>query len=247
MTMFGNAIGLSPGNLGMRLFKPSAGAALWWDPNNEGLPVVGAYRASAIVGSPWPLAPANYADTLQDWSGTSPNLVEGNGAVPWAAATGWGFVAAAKQYFDTGIIPVLNPVTWSVLIQYSNMVAGTFSPFGLIDTIGHDGGFWCQHWTGGGVMRTRHGTSALLIAHAPVFATGNYGFAAKQPYRDGIAEANVIPAGVGNTDLSIFLGAFNANGVPSQCPTFNCRAFAVYSGTLTAPQVLAVATAMAAL
>jgi hypothetical protein len=215
----------------------------WWNPDGAtpggvGGSTVGAYQAKSA---------ASYPASLINLANPSTNdLVEGNGAVPWAAGTGWGLVNAAQQYFDTGIVPILNPVTWSVLIQYSNMAAGTFSPFGLLDTIPVNGGFWCQHWTAGGAMRCRHG-NFNISSNAPTLTSGNYGFAAKQPYRNGVAEGVAMAAGVGLTDLSIFLGAFSSNGVSSQWPTFDCEAFVVYNVTLTAPQVLARATAMAAL
>ena len=240
MTMFGNAIGLNPGNLGMRLFKPSAVAGLWWDPLNEGLPVVGAYRASATVGSPWPLAPANYADTLQDWSGTSPNLIEGNGAVPWAAATGWGFVAANLQYFWTGLVPP-QLSTWSMLCQYNNATNVSYL-CGQVATTVFDTWFTLE-------TRVSYGNGGRVTV-APLLVNGNLAVAGNQGYRNGAPHG--APTGAWNPiapNGQIAIGGrhtVNLGIIQLHC-TANIYAVAIYNGTLTAPQVLAVATAMSQL
>jgi hypothetical protein len=241
MTMFGNAIGLSPANLGMRLFKPSAAQALWGDPNNEGLPVVGAYRAIATVGSPWPLAPANYAETLQDWSGTSPPLVEGAGAVPWAANTGWQFVAAATQYFNTGLIPA-NDQSWTMLIQYTGAVGVNLWICGVLNGGGRIFG----------LQPLRNGThvgyfNGGFIQVIPQLANGNTAVVGNQAYRNGVLDGGPIGGWTGASAQPVYIGCLNNAGAPGLYITANIRALAFYDGTLTAPQVLAVATAMAAL
>jgi len=241
MTMFGNAIGLSPGNLGMKLFKPSAAPALWWDPNNEGLPVVGAYRAIATVGSPWPLAPANYAESLQDWSGTSPNLIEGNGAVPWAGPTGWGFVAAALQWLDVGTGPGPQGApaqSWSALIQYANF--GSNGDLDIMQTRNNNTSGFGFKPNRFGSVRYLHGSNLLI---APSLLAGNLGVAGATAYRNGVAEAGVFALWpyFGN---NVFIGAANNLGVGIKFVDADVYAVALYSSVLTAPQVLAVATAM---
>ena len=242
MTMFGNAQGLSPGNLGMKLFKPSAAAALWWDPLNEGLPVVGAYRAIATVGSPWPLAPANYAESLQNWSNPGVNdLVQVSGLpapVPWALNTGWQFVAANTDALDTGLIPAVN---WTMLVQFANYtsinlyicgnhIVAPVSLYALYNT---------------NVNSVYYNQGNLTVA--PPLVAGNRGIAGKEGFRNGISEgaiggANALPI------VSVYIGALNQQGVGAiQFPNVNIRALAFYNATLTAPQVALVAAAMAAL
>jgi hypothetical protein len=250
MTMFGNAIGLSPANLGMRLFKPkeaAAPAANWWDPNNEGLPVVGAYRAIATGGSPWGNAPSNYAESLQNWANPGVyDLVEGNGAVPWAANTGWQFVAAATQYLDTGIVPVIDQ-TWSAFVQYNGYVSvPVLIWFGVWDTAGDNGAFIVQDQATKFRVWNSHSTVSRDNAPGPPIAA-NYGFSARQPYRDGVAEPLMINVAPGTCSISVFIGCVNLNGVPGLYVTSNIESWVVYSGTLTAPQVTAVTAAMAAL
>jgi len=216
------------------------GVALWWDPLGEGLPVVGAYRAIASVGSPWPLAPAVYADTLQNWANPGTNdLVEGNGVVPWAAATGWGFVSAQGKYFLTALIPA-NDQSWSILGQFANYAAGHY----LVGSRSAGGQFVLLPSLGGVNSQYRNGGN---LSVAPGFANGNIGIGGNRGYRNGVQEAGVIGAWTGVSNQDIYIGARNNLGAPDGYPTMDIHAVVMYSGTLTAPQILAVATAMAAL
>ena len=243
MTMFGNAIGLSPGNLGMTLFKPSAAPMLWWDPNNEGLPVVGAYRAIATVGSPWPLAPANYAESLQNWAnpGTYDPAEIGGGPVNWAANVGWSGFNALARCLNTGIVPTLDQ-TWTVLIEYAAPGNNNLNMCGLFDSVVENGGLIIRDR--GPALLTAHGSIAAIINNAPPLVGGNCGFAGLQPYRDSVPEAALIPAGGGTTDLTIYIGSFNANGIQANNYDGSIAALVIYSGTLTGVQFAAVDVAM---
>lgn len=227
-------------NLGARLFRPR-GLARWWDPDNEGFCIAGAYRSIASIGSPWALAPANYAETLQDWSATSPNLTEGNGAVPWAAATGWGFVAAAAQYFDTSIVPASG---YSMLVQYANGVAPSGYLAGVF-TLGARTRLFLNPSVIG--PEVRYGSGGIRDV-APNLLTGNIAVAGQQGYRNGIAEGALITAWDAPNILSAYIGCYNQSvGGPTSFITADIYAVAIYNCTLTAPQVLSVATAMSQL
>jgi len=244
--MFGNAIGLSPGNLGMKLFKPSAAAPLlWWDPNNEGLPVVGAYRAIATVGSPWPLAPANYAESLQNWAnlGTYDLTEIGGGPVNWAANVGWSGFLALARCLNTNIIPTLDQ-TWTALVECADAGHNDRYVFGVVDSVGDNGVFQCLDRAA--VVRVDHGIAGTSASNAPALgAVVNYGFAGRQPYRDGAPEAIMCPVGAGTCDIPICLGGRNWNGLfgGSQFAG-SISSFVIYSGTLTGVQVAAVDAAM---
>lgn len=221
----------------------SANAPPWWNPDGAtpggaGGNCVGAYQG---IGA------ASYALSLVNLANPGTyNLTENNGAVPWAAGTGWGFVAAQQKSFDTGIVPTLNQ-TWSVLYQYSGLVvvAGTYL-FGLYDGVGNNGSFALRSNAANG--RSYHGTTASLINNAPVLAAnGNYGFAGVTPYRNGIAEPNPVLVGAGTCDVPVYVGALNLNGGAASWATHNGLAFAVYNVTLTPAQALARAVEMAAL
>ena len=233
MTMFGNAQGLSPGNLGMTLFKPSAAGApaLWYNPLNSAAITariiaggLWAWRAQANDSVTWGPGPANYAASLID-EAQGVVLVEGNGAVPWAAATGWGFVQAAAKYLDTTIVPVLDQ-TWFALIQYTGYaLTNNTSPFGLYDTVGHNAAFGIRRVNTLLGMLSWHGSNALSATNAPAQTDGNYGFGARQPYRNGVAEAVLIGVSAATTDLSVYIGALNFNTAAIQLPTANIQAF----------------------
>jgi hypothetical protein len=212
------------------------GVPLWWDPNGENLPVVGAYRAIATVGSPWPLAPAVYADTLLDWSGNQPNLIEGLGAVPWAANAGWGFNAALTQYLSTGIIPAAG---WSMLVQYANRAGGVYAT-------GSFTGGNTRLQIGIAVGGIEYGNGGFIVV-APGQVTGNAGVAGQQGYRNGVAEGALIAAWAGVSVDDVWIGCRNQGGVANGFVSADVESVAIYNGVLTAPQVLAVATAMAAL
>jgi hypothetical protein len=227
-----------------QMVSGAMGIPLWWDPNGENLPVVAAYRAIATAGSPWSLAPANYAESLQNWSNPGVNdLVEGNGAVPWAANTGWQFVAAATQYFDTGLIPA-NDQSWSMLAQFSNGILAPLNYLvGAYSSVANTF-FGVVYQSGANRVAYLNGGPTYVI---PTLAAGNVGLAGSQGFRNGVAEGAPIAAWGGASTRSAYIGARNNGGVADLFTTANAGSVVFYSGTLTAPQMLAVATAMAAL
>ena len=62
----------------------------------------------------------------------------------------------------------------------------------------------------------------------------------------GILASVALPAYTGAC-AALYFGCYNNAGVPTSFKALNKQAVAIYDCTLTAPQVLAVATAMAAL
>jgi len=216
--------------------------ALWWDPNNEGLPVVGAYRAIATIGSPWGNAPTVYADTLQNWSNPGTNdLVQISGApppVPWALNTGWQFVAANTDAFDTGLVPATN---WTMLIQFANYTSANLYLCG--NYIAAPISLYALYDTAVDAVYYNQGN----IGVPPPLVTGNRGMAGKEGFRNGVSEGaigglNALPI------VSVYIGALDQQGVGAilHCDA-EIRALAMYNNTITAPQMLAVSTAMAAL
>ena len=230
-------------DFGMQVMQPAAVAADWWDPNDEGLSVVAAYRAINSVGTPWPGGPTVYAESLVNQANPGVNdLIEGNKAVPWAAATGWGFVAEALQYFDTGVVSIPDG-TWTAFIQYTDHVMAAVAYLFGAQSNALLAGFSLRT-----VLPDRmfcYNGDLSASSNIPEMTDGNYGFSGKQPYRDGNPEPNLIPAGVGGAmALSVYIGAVNLNGAAANYVTMNARAFVIYDGILTDPQALSIATAM---
>jgi len=234
---------------GVRVIEPAAMAADWWDPDgsieadNPGIQMW-PLRAINSVGTPWGGGPTNYLETRSSQYTPLPTpgglLIEGNGAVPWAAATGWGFVAAAAQYFLTGLIPA-NDQSWSVLVQFDNLVGIWGVLLGCFNAAWTY--FVIQPMSPASVI---YGNGNVSVV-APGHITGNLGIAGNQGYRDGIADGGPIGLWNAPSVLDIYIGCRNNAGVAWGFSTADIGAMAIYNATLTAPQMLAVATAMAAL
>lgn len=203
----------------------------WWDQLGSGVSVVGAWQA---------VNAASYAASLVNLPNPGTyDLSEGNGAVPWDA-DGWGFVRALAQWLDTGVVP---GDTWSMLVQFANVapttswLCGCFSgaPSQRFDLAPYNAGSWAVYG---------HGIAGNQVLAVPTIAAGNLGVAGKQCYRNGTSDG-VLGAGVGTYTLSIYVG--DLNGFATGKITADIESLAIYSATLTAPQMLAVATAMDAL
>lgn len=211
----------------------------WWDPNAEALPVVGAYRAIATVGSPWGYAPTVYADTLQNWDNPGVNdLTEGNGAVPWAANTGWQFVAASLQY----LIATAITGSYTVLVRFSNYITVGTAIAGTRAAANARMELYPGTIAPGKLYRNA-GQAVVL----PNVAAGNMGVVGPQGYFNGVAEGAGLGGWGAANNNPLYIGAHNNGGVPASYCDANIAAVAVYSATITPAQALTVATAMAAL
>lgn len=193
--------------------------------------VVAAYQAKSA---------ASLAASYVNLANPGTNNAAPGVAPTFNAATGWTF-NGTSQY----LIAPTPDNGYSIFMQYANLaVAGTRELFGTFWTSFGDGAFLVQ--IAGGNMDARSGATGSTAINAPELLTGNYGFAGKTPYRNGTAEPNVISAGTG-TGHEIFIAALNFNGGLANFTAIEVQAFAMYNVTLTAPQVSALAAAMAAL
>jgi len=227
---------ISKPNMGSRVWR-GRGVLPWWNPDGETLggiggDCVGAYQAKSA---------ATYLASLVNLANPGTNdLVEGNGAVPWAGGTGWGFVTAAAQWFNTGLVPA-NDQSWSMLVQFSNSVnpAADVVYCGLRNGGGREF-LLTERW-----VQVRYANGGQVNIPPSLGATGNLGVAGAQGYRNGIADGGAIGIWTGASIRSIYIGRSNA-AAPSYC-TADIESIAIYNVILTAPQVAARATAMAAL
>jgi hypothetical protein len=183
----------------------------------------------------------SYAASLLDLVGAQ-NLVEGNGAVPWAALTGWGFVAGSAQWLDTVLIPADN---WSMLVQFANVVTASDWLCGSYD-VGTPERFDIAPNDSGTDVIYGHGTAGNRNIVAPPHLAGNLGVAGKQPYRDGLADGAAIAAGAGTYTRTIYIG--DINSLAGRNITADIYALGIKKGPeLTAGEVAAAAAAMAAI
>lgn len=234
-----------------RPFSPPFGGGgeidWWYNPGGIFDAFIGdiyAWRASNTPGSIWDGGPANYAATLIDQN-NGQVLVEGNGAVPWAMATGWGFIQANAQYLDTQLVlPAIAQIDWSIFVQYANTL-----------TVGNIflAGVTSNPTFGFGVNAVRFGNvgyyNGLGNYVAPTHPTGNLGTAGSQGYRDGIADGPAIAAGI-NWARTIWIGGANDRAVTTgDYVTAEIRAVWICTSNPAVVQAnaLALATAMAGL
>jgi hypothetical protein len=225
-----------------QLASPSLGARVWQA--REVLPwwnIDGVTPAGVCVGAYQAKSAASYLASLVNLANPGTNdLIEGNGAVPWAAGTGWGFVAGNAQWFDTGLMPFSN---WSVIIQFTNVAtAGTTALFGVRDAPAN---YYLTPNLIGLVARYTNGNDQN--SGAPILS-GNLAIAGTQGYHDGIPDSAPMSGFVGAVTCSLYIGArHNCPASVGQHVTADIESIAIYNVTLTAPQVLARANAMAAL
>lgn len=225
------------------------GSTSWWNPIGDIVcPNMWAYRAINTPGSPWPGGPAVYANTLVNLANPGVNdLVEVPPApppVPWNVLIGWQFVTANAQCFDTGVVPANNQA-WSMFVQFSNAVADPVTNRAIAG--GGNPGVWFLLQPARLIVipASYYYTGAAAFA-APILVTGNTAIVGVNGYRNGVFDAGPSPPAVG-VFQSIYIGGRNNAGVPSSHITADIEAVAIYDCTLTAPQALAVAMAMAAL
>jgi hypothetical protein len=181
---------------------------------------------------------ASYAVSLTDLiSGVT--AVEGNGAVPWATGTGLSFVAASAKYLKMGVVPTTGN---TLMIQYANCIVALGAWLcEARNAFTRQMGFRVE----AGNVRYEDGGERDVV---PTLATGNLGVTAQQGYRNGVANGapTAVWTGPGTTEL--YVGCRNVGGAPSNYCTAEIRALGFKNdGTLTAAQMLAAATAMAAL
>lgn len=224
-----------PGD-GVRFVQPAGGAAPWW--TVAGVTCRAAYQ---------PKGAASLAASYVNLANPGTNDAAPGVAPTFDAATGWTF-NGSTQWLTSGISPAST--AWSLLVQYSGVTATNDSvPCGYYKGTAPTGAFMvliAKSTSVSNMWAYNGGIFPNGIANAPRMLAGNYGFAGKTPYRNGSAEGNVIPAGTG-TIGALYIGARNNGGVTDSFLNGSIQALAIYSATLTGPQVATVAAAMAAL
>lgn len=228
---------LALGNLGAVQMYPSMPVdSGWWDPNGEGLSVWAAYA---------PKGAASLAASYTDLSGNSHDA--GVGVAPtWNGTDGWIF-NGSSQYLTTGYLPAAWN-TSSLLIQFSDVTAGSGTVWylGRIKAAGSEFfGLSPQP------LNVRHYYGNGNFVHvAGNLTNGNMAVVGNQGYLNGSADGGLIAASAAALPADaggLFIGASNEDGSAARFIASYIQAVAVYDTALTAPQVLAVATAMAAL
>lgn len=206
------------------------GGAGWWDPLQQGLCAWCAYDAKNA---------SSLANSYLDLTGNGNNC--GPGVAPgWAAGVGWSF-DGATQYLLTGFGPQ-NDQSQSVLCQYANFASAGVNNY-VVGSGDTTRAFLLHGNRAGAACLYGNGQSAIV---APPLLAGNLGVAGNQGYRNGVADGGALGvwtlAPLGDTAIGC-----SWRGFPNYFAQVDVIAVAIYDCVLTAPQMLAIATAMAAL
>lgn len=224
--------------------RPFGGGAAavtgWW--------LSGGIAAANCLAAYTPKGAASLAASYDNNAAPGNGLPDGTydatpGVAPtWAAATGWTF-DGATQYLRTNLVPT-NDGTWSAMVRFTNATryVGENAFFG---TEGNAAAryFYVSASTGAG-LRYANGIAAIKWV-TPTAAV--VGFAGSDAYRNGVNEGLTLGSAVGAIVYQIYVGAYNYLNNPIFYNPCTIVALAVWNVTLTAPQVVAVSAAMAAL
>ena len=154
----------------------------------------------------------------------------------WDVVNGW--IGGGGAYLRTGIVPISQDCAF--IARYTGC-----------------GGFQCvlgcmndtsdvRVWLYGNIGNVWYGNGASLAVGAPLVA-GILAVSGATGYRNGVADPGAIGAWVAANTREFFLLARNQGGWGSDLFTGALQAVAIYVPAISAAQVLAVATAMAAL
>lgn len=223
------------GPLGMGV--PIAAAGNWWDPNGEGLCIWAAYQPKGAAS----FVPAS----LTDLSGNGNDAIDPGGAnTPgWDAVNGWTFDGIA-QYLET-LFVAQNDQSQAVILQYTNWNSTTFRDYACGYQRASNARLGISGVWGGAFNYENGGVAGGSILNAGT-STGNLAVAGDAGYLDGNPDAGPIGPWILGPSSGLFIGARNALGVASAHAALYIQAFAIYDCAPTAPQMLAIAAAMAA-
>jgi hypothetical protein len=208
----------------------------WWDPGAAGLPIWGAWQARGA---------ASLSASYTDLSGNSNDLSVGS-APSWATASGWSF-NGSTHYLDTGFTPDSDQ-SQSLIVQFSGFSTGGSDQkvaAGMTNGPGDENFSTQLAWNHSTTYGYRNGNYRTVTTGQR--ASGNLCVAGSAGYYNGAAEVSSIGAWADTPGYSVYIGGRNNAGSLQYPAAVTIQAVAIYDGTLTAAQVSAVATAMAAL
>jgi len=224
-------------------FQPSSQAAAvaggWW--------LAGGIAAANCIAAYQPKGAASYAASKVNLANPGTyNAADGAAYPTWDATNGWKFLATSSQYLTTGIVPSNTNTNNAAIVKFTNggtvnysfLFGARFAAGGYITGISPYDSFtgvryFNCHYSG--EIKSPKATSGILA------------FSGASAYRNGTDETVTIPSGYSNNGLAYFIGGMNTNGALAQPTTAYIQAIAFYNTAITAAQVAAVSTAMAAL
>ena len=220
-----------------RVFRPAFGpglaavaaAANWWE----------AGGASGAVAAYQPKGAASLAASYISRANPGTYDAAPGVAPTWASGTGWTF-NGSTQYLTTGVAMGSG---YTMIARYSGVLAATGSILGARSATPY---FYMRPRSSAASGRSQYVWGAASLTGAALNqASGVVAMAGNACYFNGSLEGSVSSTFSGSS-VALFVGAYN-NGSPADFFAGNVLAVAIYNTTLTAPQVAAISTAMAAL
>jgi hypothetical protein len=208
----------------------------WWDPDNEGLSVWGAWQAK---GAP------SQTLSYKDLSGNGRDLTVGS-APSWSKSAGWTF-NGSTHYLKTTFVPDSDQ-SQTMIAQFSGYdCAGTSAEVlaGMTNdpAVGTVNFSLHLSWD---TDRYGYRNGSYKIVPGGQRASGNLCVAGDTGYYNGSSEVTSIEGWTDTPNRTIYIGARNhGNDSPYYFAAFTLIAIAIYGGTLTGTQVAKVASAMA--
>jgi hypothetical protein len=220
---------------GINPYPPVPPSTDWW--------LAGGVAPTCIVAAYQPLGAVDLAASYINLANPGTYDAAPGVAPTHNPATGWTF-DGMTTYLETGIVPA-GDQSWSVIVRFSDITGDGF----FIGGYNNNNSDEFSIWINAPVIAAMNGNCGPG-ANMPQPTSGVYCMSSILLYRDGVVEPNTI--GIGNALAPIpplFIGAENwLNGSygPQLFLPGKIQALAIYSCTLTAPQVLAITNAMAA-
>ena len=199
----------------------------WWDV--PGRTCVAAYM---------PRGAANQAASYIDLTGNGNDCILGI-APAWDPVNGWDSTAGGGPWLDTQVVWTL---TWTIIVRFSNILntaAYTFgcdngaatNRLGYVTTLASARGYF-------------NGASGAVLVAPPI--SGVVAIADRSGYLNGALDTAAIGAGVVPVPTVAFMGVHRGAGVVAAQQVM-IQAAAIYSATLTAPEIAALTVVVAAL
>jgi len=225
MAGIGMVSALGPGSGGAAVF--SGAAPGWWE--ITGRTCIAAYQ---------PKGAANLAASYINLANPGTYNAAPGVAPTHNPAVGWTFTTA--QWLNTAYIPA-STQSRSIMVRINNGAAGGYQS--LAGMLGAGENFHLRVTQTGTHM---WGNGQLISGGVPEYTTGVVGISGNQGYYNGTAQGGLIPWAAGNP-VAVYLGGNNNGGSFANGWAGDVIAFAIYSDTLTAGEVSALSTRMAAL
>lgn len=210
-------------------------ASGWWDNNGAITGCVAAYQAIGV---------ADLATSYVNLQNPGTNNAAPGVAPTFATLTGWTF-NGSTQYLTTGVVPAAG---YSAIVRFSGVGApSTNAPVLGSGNTGAANGFQMNPVAGalgGTSVQYVYGNGFQTLV--PQFTSGVIGITPLHDYIDG-GENGATGGTFSGAGQALYIGARNNGGTADRFLPGSIQAVAIYSTTLTTPEMATLAALMNAL